>query len=409
MAEQYLSDRYNPAAMSRLRLVGARTLTVVVLLVAFELTVKHVFGYGWWTVNEKSERYGWVMLPNQEAKSRDLTVEEHINSLGFRDREWAPPRRGPDGGWLKDASLYRVAVLGNSMTFGTSVPIEQVFSRDLEDLLAAELKRRGDPRTALAMNFAVQGYCLEQSARVYEDIVRTYRPDLLVVPLHPQDVQPMKPAGDEGEWGLRRWVMRTATYDLLLRNVFNRWMPPVPLDAEKRATIREWELIEDSLKQRPFAKDNHGYFEAAGQRLDQVVEMARADGTRVVLVYLPAWRKHFQPEVRNADAYFSNWLKHHKGEVLEANPWPAFQKLQQPVTDEIFAKGMPGGTTFDLTTLTWTDAQGGTHRGDELETGPQSLHLLNDFGHLTAKGHMVIAQTLFDTVMQAALLDGKGP
>lgn len=407
MAEQYLSDRYNRPAMSRLRLVGTRTLTVIVLLVVFELVLKHGFGYGWWTVNEKSERYGWVMLPDQEAKSRDLLVEEHINSRGFRDREWAPPRRGPDGGWLKDAGVFRVAVLGNSMTFGTSVPIEQIFVRDLEDLLGAELKRRGDPRTALSMNFAVQGYCLEQSVRVYEDIVRPYRPDLLVVPLYPQDVQPMKPAANDPDWGLRRWVMRTATYDLLLRNVINRWMPPVPLDPHSRTHVREWEQIEASLKERPFAQDNRGYFVTAGKRLDEVVDMAEADGTRVLLLYLPTWRKHFQPGVKNADTFFTPWARHHNGAVLEANPWPEFERQMKPVLDEIAAKGIAGGTTHDLTTLSWTDAEGRTHRGDELETGETSLHLLNDFGHLTAKGHAVVAQTIFDSVTKAGMLDGK--
>jgi len=391
--------------MSTLRLVGARTVTALVLLVAFELLLKHAWGYGWWTVNEKSARFGWVMLPDQDARSRDLTIEEHINSLGFRDRDWAPPRRGPDGAWEKDPSLFRVAVLGNSMTFGTSVPIEQVYSRDLEDLLNAELKRRGDKRNALSMNFAVQGYCLEQSARVYEDVVRPWRPDLLVVPLHPQDVEPMRPAANEADWGLRRFVMRTATYDMLLRNVINRWMPPVPLDPDARKLVSQWEGIEDSLKQHPFAKENHEYFEAAGKRLDQVVEEASADGTRVLLAYLPAWRKHYQPDVRNADTYFSKWAVHQKGAVLEANPWPEFERLQRPVTEEILAKGMDGGATFDLTTLTWTDAQGQVHRGDELQTADQSLHLVNDFGHLTAKGHAVLAQTIYDSGMQAGLLD----
>ena len=391
--------------MSRLRLVGTRTVTVVILLVAFELVLKHAFGFGWWTVNERSERYGWVMLPNQDARSRDLTVEEHINNLGFRDRDWDPPLRGPDGGWLRDEKLFRVAVLGNSMTFGTSVPIEEIFARDLEKLLAAELQRRGDPRQALTMNFAVQGYCIEQSSRVYEDIVRPFRPDVLVVPLHPQDVQPMKPAADDSEWGLRRIVMRTATYDMLVRSVMNRWMPPVPLDAASRKGVQEWEAIEASLKERPFARDNRPLFEQAGRRLDQVVEKAADDGTRVLLVYLPAWRKHFQPEVKNSDSYFTPWAARHKGAVLEANPWPEFERQMRPVVEEIVAKGLPGGVEFDLSTTTWTDAQGRTHPGTELDTAEQSLHLLNDFGHLTAKGHAVIAQTIFDSIVKAGLLD----
>jgi hypothetical protein len=387
-----------PTPGGPLRAFGSRTVTVVGALLVLELLLKYVGGYGWMAVNERSERYGWRMLPNQDARSRDLSVVEHINDMGFRDRDWDPPRRGEDGAWLRDESLFRVAMLGNSMTYGTSVAIEQVFSRVLEDLLQEELQRRGSERRALVMNFALQGYCLEQNARVYEDVVRPYVPDLVIV-------QPMQPSVDDSDYDLRTLVMRTAIYDMLLRHVIDRWMPRVPRSPEERRAMQRWLAIEDSLKQRPFARENRTFFETAGQRLDGVLRAVVEDGGRMVIVTLPRWRKHFDPRVKNADGYFRYWVSQRQPYVVEARPWPEFEELMRPVVEEIRAKGLPAGTTFDLSTATWTDEQGRERLGTDLETAEQSLHLLDDMGHLTARGHAVVARSIRDAIVEAGLLD----
>lgn len=394
-----------PADGAPLRIVGVRMVTVTLLLLAIELGLKHLGGFGWWAVSERSERYGWRMLPDQDARSRDLVVHERINGLGFRDREWDPPVADGQGGWLKDESLFRVAVVGNSMTYGTSVPVEQVYTRVLEDRLAELLAARGSTRRALVMNFAVQGYNFEQMARVYEDVVRPYRPDLLVVPLHPHDIMPMAPAIDDPEYGFRRLVMRTATYDLLVRHVIDRWIPPVPADAQARAKAREFAKLDLDLGESPFATRNRPVFEDAARRMQQVLELVESDGGRLLLLYMPRYRQHFAPKTLNSDTWWKGWVHERRGRVLAVQPWPEFERRMQPLVDEIRAKGLPAETTHDLSTLTWTDAQGRQRRGDELETVGQSLLLPTDMGHFSALGHAVIADHLSATIEASGLLD----
>ena len=69
--------------------------------------------------------------------------------------------------------------------------------------LAKSLQKSGDSRTVEVMNFAVQGYVFEQMARVYEDKIRPYAPDLLIVPVHPHDIVPMAPAEEVRQGAVR--------------------------------------------------------------------------------------------------------------------------------------------------------------------------------------------------------------
>ena len=191
------------------------------------------------------------------------------------------------------------------MTFGTSVTIEQTWPRVLERLLTAELAERGDPRRVLVMNFAVQGYVYEQMARVYQDKIAPYRPDLLIVPTHPHDMLPMAQAADDAEYDLRGWVMRTAIHDWIHKRVVNKWIPGVPKSAETRRRIREHvELTEvDAGELRPGGVDHRGRdIEAV------VVDPVHSAGPDVLEEMAGA-----TPEVEQADRFgpSTNQVEHH--------------------------------------------------------------------------------------------------
>jgi lysophospholipase L1-like esterase len=206
--------------------IGPRVIAFAAALVALELGLYHLGDYGKWVVQERSARYGWRMLPHQDGWSRDYDVPERINAWGYRDdRDWAPPLTDEEGRARHDPGLLRVAVVGNSMTYGTSVPVESTWPQVLERELEAELERRGDPRDVLVMNFAVQGYTFEQMARIYDDRIRAWRPDVLVWPALPPDIRPMHPEQDDADYRFRRQVIRTATYDMLRHHVIHKWIP----------------------------------------------------------------------------------------------------------------------------------------------------------------------------------------
>ncbi len=413
-------------------IIGMRTVTVVVALAALEFSLRTFGGLGQWSASEQNERYGWRMLPSQNALSRELTVTEHINAAGFRDREWDPPRRDPAapvlpaatvqpaatnqpavpdqpaapptrGPWLKDESVFRVALVGNSMTFGTSVAIEDTWGRQLEDALAKDFAERGVQRTPIVMNFAVQGYVFEQMARVYEDQIRPYRPDLLIVPMHPHDITPMKPALDDPDYEFRSLILRSATYDWLNRNVINRWMPPPPPSAEALAGQRAAEAADASITYSPFSKDNQHYWTEMTARLDAVRQMVEVDGGHLVIVSLPRWRSIFEPKLLGADTKWAPYARLHPG-TLHVDPMPDFRAPMLALMQEILAKKLSASQTYDFSKLKWKDDQGVEHSGLELDHADESLFLLYDNGHYSVAGHALLGQVIFRELARGGML-----
>lgn len=392
--------------MNPLSLVGARTIVVVLALVGLELGLSHVGGYGKWTVTEQSARYGWSMLPDQRAWSRDLDVPEVINSMGFRDREWAP---APDA---KDDSVFRVAVVGNSMTYGTSVAIEETWPRVLEDRLAEEFAARGDDRDVLVMNFAVQGYVYEQMSRVWEDHIRPYRPDLFIVPVHPHDIVPMGPSRDDAEYDFRTHVLRTATFDWLHKRVMDRWIPPVPASPEARAEARRHAQRDEAIGRRPFARDNNRYWmELALGRPEErdadgaIVRPAMtglvglADelstwGGTLALVSLPRWRQAFEPQILSAASKLGP-LAAGRDDIVHVDPMEDFRGPMAPVVAEITPMGDKAWQTDDMGTVEWTDADGQRRSGDDIPSAGASLWFLDDVGHYSPPGHRLLGEVVF--------------
>lgn len=85
------------------------------------------------------------------------------NSHGFRDRE----RR-----YEKPPGVARVAVLGDSVTLGRGIPLEQTHPAVLEELLGPGVE---------VLNFGVGGYNTGQEVEIYARRGRRYDPDLLIV------------------------------------------------------------------------------------------------------------------------------------------------------------------------------------------------------------------------------------
>lgn len=381
-----------------MRVIGARTLAFVALLLGLEWLAASA-GYGRWAVMEQTERLGWRMLPDQDALSRELDVEERINAYGFRDREWTPPPVGPDGAPVKDATLFRVAIVGNSIAYGMGVPIEETFGRVLERRLAERFAAAGDPRRVLVMNFCVQGYVFEQMARVYEDVIAPFRPDLLVVPHHPHDVAPMAPAADDPEYDLRTFVLRTALYDWLNRHVIDRWIAPVPPGKEARAAKLAYIELEEGLRHKPFAREHEAQWRAYFERLEQVRRAVQADGGRLALIALPRWLRLLNDRVIGSETRILPWARSRAdadppGLVPVADPFDAFAAAMAQLIAEIRARQVDVSDTIDL--------RGRLARlGVTLEHADDNVFLPYDLGHYSARGHALIGDVLLESLDEA--------
>ncbi|MDD4050896.1 MAG: SGNH/GDSL hydrolase family protein [candidate division Zixibacteria bacterium] len=88
-----------------------------------------------------------------------------INRQGFRGEDFHPVKNG-----------FRIAVLGNSCSFGWGVTEEGSFAGRLHTLMV----RAGIPQTEV-YNFSVPGYTSFQGARNFSRYVEPYKPDILLV------------------------------------------------------------------------------------------------------------------------------------------------------------------------------------------------------------------------------------
>ena len=101
-------------------------------------------------------------------------VRFRTNSFGMRDRHYARP---------KPLGTFRVAVVGDSLTMGTGVVIEEVYHARLERSFNDEFER---PRFEF-LNFGVSGYQLPQYLAVIEEKVPAWEPDLILIGLSSND------------------------------------------------------------------------------------------------------------------------------------------------------------------------------------------------------------------------------
>jgi len=110
---------------------------------------------------------GWRLRPNMSGtfKGGQFSTNEH----GLR----SPPvsRAKPEG-------KLRIVVLGSSVSMGSGVADHEVYSRRLNELLD-----RSYPGRFQVINFSVGGYEFNQIDASYDDFVKPFSPDIILLPM----------------------------------------------------------------------------------------------------------------------------------------------------------------------------------------------------------------------------------
>ena len=88
--------------------------------------------------------------------------------MGFRSPTIEP---------TKGQGVVRIVVLGRSITMGSGVTDEEVYTARLQELL----NQRSPERRYEVLNFAVGGYELPQMSAVYDEFAADLDPDLVLV------------------------------------------------------------------------------------------------------------------------------------------------------------------------------------------------------------------------------------
>lgn len=124
---------------------------------------------------------GWTLAPNrQDATGRYATSVEGLRSprpgLTFSDA------RQRLSGKVDSTPSVRIALVGDSMTFGDEVPCEETWAHRLEEELGPDVQ---------VLNFGVSGYGVSQSFLRYRRDVRGWHPDIVVMGITSEDLQRM--------------------------------------------------------------------------------------------------------------------------------------------------------------------------------------------------------------------------
>ena len=131
----------------------------------------HIFIY--------DEKLDYKNKPNFHGKfSGQLfnSVEINVNSLGFRDYEF-DLEKTPD--------IYRIMVVGDSITFGAGVELEDTYVKETERLLL-----HSNLRPSQLINAGVSGYHFEHYNLFIKDNVNKFHPDHIIVGFCINDIRP---------------------------------------------------------------------------------------------------------------------------------------------------------------------------------------------------------------------------
>ncbi len=157
---------------SLLRKIGVVFVAVVVTLALLELGMRFIHPHPFYpSLVYPNEQLGFTLKPDTKGRVTNLLAEfdtaEEVNHEGFRDVDWSLG---------KQPNIYRIAFLGDSFTEAHQVAEKETFVRRIEAALR--------PRQVECMNFGISGYDTQQEVLCYENEVRPYKPDMVVLAMY---------------------------------------------------------------------------------------------------------------------------------------------------------------------------------------------------------------------------------
>jgi lysophospholipase L1-like esterase len=197
------------------------------------------------------------------------------NALGYREREVALP---------KPAGVFRVMVLGDSLTWGAGLAEQERYTNVLQERLG----NNADTRRVEVLNFALSGLPTTAERDALEKLAPIVAPDLVVVGFCVNDPQP----GEENyavELDRYQWLFRTikqlhrrhfresvqflsGRLDLLLRNLglVPQWQEALARTYEPDSP--EWQAFTGALR------DIHALATAGGKAPPIFIPLLQGDG-----------------------------------------------------------------------------------------------------------------------------------
>ena len=370
-----------PSASSTGRPFVARGLILALMLglLAIEWSLRSYTSYGATVEREADPALGWRLQATDLAYG-ESGASLRINSHGFRDHDWLPPGSG-------EGAPLRIAVLGNSVTFGAGVEEPERWT----DLIEASIRAEAPERGVVVMNFGLPGYTLEQMAQCYESIVRPYEPDLVLLAFNDISARPVITLEPEIDSALAQAVRGTAMYDFWQRRVLaGEHALGRRYTAQERAERRRIKAIWEE----PFAPAHELMWRRFIRKMAELADEVDSDGSQLVLIPLPAFVHCRHPDGPRLAARLADWEP--INELPRIDSFSAVFKVMDPILKHVEAMGLDPD-------LIWSNGEESKEPLDP-QWSAQSLFFLNDPRHLTPTGHALLADEIHKGLREQGFL-----
>ena len=288
-----------PLLLIRLTLtVRIRELTLILGSVVFALAVSELALRVWNApiikpgglvkIHQPSPDYGWELIPGSSGVTTEGVLYE-INSVGMRDTEHSRE---------KLPGVYRIAVIGDSFTFGMAVNLEDTYPKQLQRILG------GLGISAEVLNFGVIGHGMWQHHEMLKKKAIAYQPDLVVLGIFMDDLfhsrVPEEAQADNYEGIEPPFAMTKADLGLLTNfavwNFLDNFATVWKYRHRARRGAKHIASLEKrkkkygpshSLYQMISGKYDKRFYSDFGAVLAQFVASARDAGSEVLVVMIP--------------------------------------------------------------------------------------------------------------------------
>jgi lysophospholipase L1-like esterase len=268
---------------------------------------------------EHSERrYG--LRPNVRSIKTGVLVG--TNSLGFREKEY-PVERLP--------GVPRIAVLGDSYTFGVGVEFSEIFSKQLE----AELNRSREAYEVI--NFGVIGYNTVMELATFREAAAQFRPDLVIVAYVLNDTERWGASGQAQVGGNNIQSLVNAGHLWLKeRSMLYSYLSP-KIGAVFGLFNARYAVGQANQTVRSFDEGSLGWIESRQAILD-IANEARMRGARTLVIIFPMMLDFATYPFGPAHDKIAQFCKDHEIEVLDLLPRFRHEKVSDLV---VFLDGHP--------------------------------------------------------------------
>jgi len=227
---------------------------------------------------------GYVLRPGADVRQRDVAV--HVNALGLR---------GPEVSQTPAPGVTRVLAVGDSVTFGHELPVEQAFPALLERLLNDR-----SPGPWQVLNGGVQGYDTAAEAAWLETRGLALAPEIVVVAFNLNDYDPAPVLGARGvlttlpQPRTARWSLADVSelYFLLRWLVTTGGRPPLgglSVDASRAGTA-PWHPFDRTVsdaRKRYYHDPPDARWHRMVDSLQRIRDLTDASGIRLLVAIPP--------------------------------------------------------------------------------------------------------------------------